>query len=516
MSEAPNTENEQCSADGFAPPTGEQPAFRRPTLDDAWLLLIPLGLLAVAAYSSTPPHDFWWHLRTGQIIAQSRSIPTVDLFTYTQPGAPWMNQAWLSQIGMYLTYQTGGSALITTVHAFLIACGYALAALAAVRASRDAPAAAIGTLAAAASGIFAWAVVRPQSISFLLFGTLVWIIEADRSAARRALWGLPFLFAFWANLHAAFIFGLLLLGLYVIARFADALAARRRPTGADFALLVLALASVLAISLNPAGPAGMARYLLGFMQSHTTQQYNEEFQPLALRSQAGIVYFGIAATVFLIGYVRRIRIPLYHLLALMVFGALSLYYVRAVPWFGMAAAPAFALIISGKPRPVRQGRAAFNAAFLILLTLLALLNLPAARRHLPSTPGVGHPVEKNSTPWAAAEALCQMGGSPRVFNEIGFGSYLEWACPALPVFVDTRFELYDDALWQDYINVSVARWDWEAILARYGVNAILLSKADRADQQSLIDAARASGAWRVKYEDDAAILFVKLPASTAG
>ena len=72
----------------------------------------------------------------------------------------------------------------------------------------------------------------------------------------------------------------------------------------------------------------------------------------------------------------------------------------------------------------------------------------------------------------------RLGGNVRVFNEIAFGSYMEWACPAVPVFMDTRFELYDEALWRDYIAVSDGRWDWEAILARYGVDTILAGKAE--------------------------------------
>ena len=187
--------------------------MRHPTLDDVWLAFVPLiALFLLMGRSTIPPHDFWWHLRTGQIILESRSIPTVDLFTYTRAGAPWLNQAWLSQVGMYLTYQAGGAPLIIALHAIFVATGYVLTLFAARRASGQTRAAAIATLAVILFSAQGWLPVRPQSISYLLFGALVWIIEADRAGSRRAVWGLPLLFALWANLHGAFIFGLLLSG----------------------------------------------------------------------------------------------------------------------------------------------------------------------------------------------------------------------------------------------------------------------------------------------------------------
>ena len=68
------------------------------TLDDVWLLAPVLGMMAWLASAPVGPEDFWWHLRTGQIIAQTGQIPNTDLFTFSRAGLPWTNQAWLAQL----------------------------------------------------------------------------------------------------------------------------------------------------------------------------------------------------------------------------------------------------------------------------------------------------------------------------------------------------------------------------------------------------------------------------------
>ena len=45
----------------------------------------------------------------------------------------------------------------------------------------------------------------------------------------------------------------------------------------------------------------------------------------------------------------------------------------------------------------------------------------------------------------------------RLFNEMGYGSYLDWALyPGTQVFVDPRVELYPLAIWQDYLAIRDA------------------------------------------------------------
>jgi len=74
----------------------------------------------------------------------------------------------------------------------------------------------------------------------------------------------------------------------------------------------------------------------------------------------------------------------------------------------------------------------------------------------------------------------------------------------VPVFIDPRIELCPLAQWDDYFALSQARYDWEAILERYGVDTLLLH---RELQEPLIEAATADPDWEYCYQDEQAMIF---------
>src|SRR5574337_51520 len=64
--------------------------------------------------------DFWWHLKTGEIIVTTRSIPTADLFSFTCAGRPFILQNWLVELIYYGTYRTGGLPLLVALNTALL------------------------------------------------------------------------------------------------------------------------------------------------------------------------------------------------------------------------------------------------------------------------------------------------------------------------------------------------------------------------------------------------------------
>ena len=94
----------------------------------ALLFTLVLGLFAVEIKDP----DFWWHLKTGQYIYQSGSLPVSDPFAYTSlqkdPLNPEskripfiLNQYWLAQVVFYRTYHFFGLEGIIFLRASLLA-----------------------------------------------------------------------------------------------------------------------------------------------------------------------------------------------------------------------------------------------------------------------------------------------------------------------------------------------------------------------------------------------------------
>jgi hypothetical protein len=92
----------------------------------------------------------------------------------------------------------------------------------------------------------------------------------------------------------------------------------------------------------------------------------------------------------------------------------------------------------------------------------------------------------------------------RLFHTTGFGSYLIWAAPEQPVFIDPRFEFYPVEQIDD-CRFAGAGYNVEEVMDRYRIDGLLL---DRKSQKKLEERARASGRWREVYRDATAVLMV--------
>jgi hypothetical protein len=500
-----------------AMPQSPSPRQPWPTLATLWRWVVPVGLFIRLCLSSIYPNDFWWHVRTGLITLQTGQLPTVDLFSYTQAGQPWINQAWLMQVALALLHQAGGVPLVILAHALIITGGYTLV-LAVCAPRYGLRLSVLATVLGVAVSIKNFA-VRPQTVSFLGFGLLLCLIEAHRRERKHLLWWAVPLFAVWVNAHGAFIFGVAGLGFYVVGCLWDGLYARARGrapgrgvwTSPPRDLLILAaqgLAGLAALMLNPQGPVGIAGYILGFFQSKATIELNIEFSPLIIRELDGQL-FALATLVLIVARLRGdVRLETGQTLGVLAFAAMTLFSRRAAPWYGMWLIPILAAALQGwlrSPRPLNVGKPLLNRLILGLLILMALTALPFWRPAL-SALMARSPLLSDDTPVAATTFLCETApAGTHGFAPLAFAGYLVYACPDLPVFVDTRIELYAAEHWRDYLALHNARYDWQAIADRYAMDYLFV-QPDK--QKDLVAAAAASPAWREIYRDEQAVIFL--------
>src|SRR5215467_15425176 len=65
--------------------------------------LIVLTVLTVRDRFNDP--DLWWHLKTGEIIWNTHSIPQTDVFSFTTNQHAWTAHEWLSQVAIYAAWR---------------------------------------------------------------------------------------------------------------------------------------------------------------------------------------------------------------------------------------------------------------------------------------------------------------------------------------------------------------------------------------------------------------------------
>jgi hypothetical protein len=464
-------------------------------------------LSAIWGWGEIAPNDFWWHIRTGQVILETGRIPHTDLYTFTHADDPYVYQSWLMEMGLYLVYRLGGAPLTIFVHAVLIVSGYLLLQIGLLQLTQhNARVASALTIGAAALSMQDWA-VRPQGISFFLFGLTLFLLIQYRRRRGYWLWWCPLVFLVWVNAHGGFIFGLALLGSFVIGRMWDArLEAEALPWRE---VIFPGVLSGAALAANPVGLLGIIHYVLSFASHPATRTLNIEFRPLTVTTGLGVIFVAIVITLVVVCLRRHYRPATFELLALLIFGLLALSAVRNLPWFGFVSASVVAVVLTQGALgrlTVERGRSGANALLLALLVGVAVICLPWFRPAFRSW-NARRGVVKRETPISATAYLCsKLPAQARVFNEMSYGSYMSWGCPRLPVFIDTRFELYSLPEWHEYLMISAGRFDWQRWLDQHGITHLLLSPEN---QSYLIAAASQSPCWKEIYRDDVSVILAR-------
>jgi hypothetical protein len=490
--------------------------------DGRWPLTLPrlFIILAVALPGivaqahQLPTNDFFWHLAMGREIVQRGGVPVTDSWSFTQSGEPFFNQPWLAQVIYYGLERLGGIPLILLVHGLLLAATFALLLVTCLRRVNDVRlCAAVLLLVVAPLTVTNWG-VRPQAFAYPLFAAFLFVMTDYRvqaggpSAARwHRLWTLPPLMVLWVNLHGSFMLG----GLLVFVVFV--VEALRRASGRTGALgwnrlarlLVIGMAVGVAMLLNPRGIAVLG-YLRGLTGADTVRLLVTEWQSPTLADFSGVAFHLVLLALIALFAFTRLGLPdtvdgvLAGVFLLLAFAA-----VRNVVWFGIAIAPVLVGVLGkamprGAPEP---GSVPANWIITAFLAALAIVTSGWVRPALPER----FALLDRDTPVAAAEAFQAMHPRPqRLFHELGYGSYLIWAVPDQPVFVDGRMELYPLQQATDYIVVSNG-YDVDRLLGKYRIDGTLLSKLQ---QGPLVAALRQHEGWQRVYEDDVAVLF--LPA----
>src|SRR5882672_1023317 len=83
-------------------------------------------IFTIAARQILDP-DFWWHLKTGQFLFETRSIPHTDIFSNAFAGKEWITHEWLSEVFIYAVYRVLGFGGLMVSFALLVTAGFAIA-----------------------------------------------------------------------------------------------------------------------------------------------------------------------------------------------------------------------------------------------------------------------------------------------------------------------------------------------------------------------------------------------------
>jgi hypothetical protein len=472
-----------------------QPA-RSLTILQLWQVLAVALPVIGALLVSLPSVDLAYQLRAGGELLDTGSIPRADTYTFTVEGAAWLNQQWGAQAVLALVHRAAGWEGLAVLRAALVGATFALVLWACRRAGAGPRQAALLTLAAFTVSIGALA-LRPQLSGLLLFAAAV-ALATDRRRHPMRLWLLVPLTAVWANVHGSFFLGPAIAGIAWLEDLHD------RDPGARRSFAIGAL-TTLATLANPF-LAGVWGYALGLSTSPLIANSITEWQPTSIRTPLGALFFASALGVVAL-IARRSRVtPWPTLLWLGALFVLGVYAQRGMAWWPIGAAVvAAALIERPAVESVRLERPRrLNDVLVGLLVVAVVILLPWWKEPDPETGRDGLVSYAPSALTAELRALATP--DDRLLAPQPWGSWFEYAIPDLPVFVDSRFELFGADVWDEYVGLVNLREGWQDVLDRRGVTIVVI---DPERTGGLGEHLAAEPAWRLAYADDAGSIFVR-------
>ena len=462
--------------------------------------LLALCVLTVQSRFNDP--DLWWHLKVGESIWHTRSIPSTDSFSYSTGGHAWIAHEWLSEVLIYAAYLSGDYSglmlLLAALVAGVVLATYVLCSIY----SGNVKTALVGGLMAWLFGTVGFA-LRPLMLGNLFLVLEVLVIHLARTRNRRWAWILLPLFGFWVNCHPSWVLGIIVLialwlcglrGFRAGSLVAEAMGASERRFWAWIILLCAAM-----LLVNPIG-IKLPLYPFDVLFRQTANLANvSEWRALDLNDPRGMALFGVAGLIFLLVLVQRLELRLFELALLALGTGLALRHHRMLGVFGILAAPLVCRLIANHwegynaQRDSRPG----NILMMSLAAAVTIWGFPDRRS-----------LEKqvaDNNPAGAVAFIRRAGLSGPMLNDYAWGGYLLWALPEQKVFIDGRTDIFDwTGVLAEYGRWATLEEDPARLPDKYGVKYCLL----RRDAPMARVLPYVSG-WREVYRDGLAIIFAR-------
>jgi hypothetical protein len=443
---------------------------------------------ALAMLQAPADSDMFWHLQQGERTLSFGQVLTTDTWSFTRAGAQYNTGAWLGDVLMaWVAYRFDWLG-IDVLRALLVGCAAFFTARVVLRVQPHVGWSSAPILGAILVSRMVWG-DRPQLFTLALFPLVLDILFAWRLEGRtRRLAALPVVFLLWANLHNAFVIGLVAVAIFAIDVWLEGDRPMRVPA------LATLVACVIATQLNPVGGGAVAR---AAAYGALLPGWIVEDRALDVLSGAGLVFAMLLLAAIGAGMLRgregiaaRLGAPLLWPGLIAPFTVLALAIQRETPYACMILAPFVAAMLPdalGRPRVVAptMPRVAGIAIVAVLVVVLALEAAVAAPRE----------ADLSAYPVGALHLLDQQPREAHLLNEYDWGGYLIRSSDH-PTFIDGRGEaLFVPDVLNDFQRVVALAPGYRDVLKKWDI-ALVLLRPDR----PLVGALREDG-WRVYAEE---------------
>jgi hypothetical protein len=512
------------------------PAETRESTLLGWLMpsvadLIFIALLASLLFSPLSVKllgdaGIGWHIRTGQLILITHTIPREDPFS-TQIHRPWIAWEWLYDVIVGRLEASAGLNGVVWFTAAVIAAVFAFLFRLLMKRGTDLLVALVLTVLAMVSSMIHF-LARPHVLSWLLALVWFWVLvfaETTPHHDNRWLWLLPALMPIWVNVHGGFLLGLVLLAFFWAGSLWDWLhlkesrieeAFQKIRAGKRVRDLTLAgLASTAATLLNPHGwrlHGHIYSYLTNrFFMDHIEEFQSPNFHGLGLKCFLVLLLIAVAALA-----ANGRKLPASEILVVLFAVYAGLYSSRNIPVSSILLAASIGPLIpplSAKAFPLRMAAvdSTLRGHLWPILATIATFVIAANGGRIGSSVVADAHFDPQRMPVEAVNFLERAGVKDPIFSPDYWGGYILYRLyPRNQVAIDDRHDFYGEPFLRDYLRAMHVEPGWENFLKGQSW-LVLPSKA------ALTVVLDKTPEWKAVYSDEVATVFTasQIPPQSA-
>ena len=459
--------------------------------------------------------DTGYHIRAGEYIIDTLSIPKHDIFSFISPALPWTAHEWLSEVIMGAIHRAAGMTGVVIFFSFMISLVYYLMFKIIRGYNGNILAASFITLLVLATSQIHW-LARPHIFSFVLMVVWYYLLDNYQYQHEDYLYFLAPMMLLWVNLHGGFMAGFILIGIYLfgnVVMFITSEDSKKDIHRQKVKKLGLVTVVCLLVCLiNPYTyhillfPFKLASNK--FLMDNVLEFLSPNFHSLPVKCFEFFMLLSLALFA-----VSRIRLNIIELTMILLFTHMSLYSARYIPLFAIIVAPV--LVKQAEPM-LEQSGGKFISFFKKRASNISLIDASARGYLWPilavalvavlvAKGKIEHSFDEKIKPVAAVEFLKKETLHGNMFDNDEFGDYIIYAAwPQYKVFFDGRSDMYGTDIAKEYLKVIVFEQEWEKTIEKYDITWIIYN-ANSVFSRFLLQ----NDDWKLIYADKVANIFLK-------
>ncbi|HRY36878.1 MAG TPA: hypothetical protein P5230_03320 [Candidatus Magasanikbacteria bacterium] len=398
--------------------------------------------------------DFGWHLRFGKEWLENGFFPYTDGYTYPHLGQIWVNHEWGGDLLYWIIYKNIGYYPLVLVIPLLVLAAFWIAQKTYGK---------YGLEATLVTTFLVWAdyhifAPRLAMFSLIFFAIFLYTLQNIEKTKLYRFW--PLLFWLWSFLHGSFTLGFIVIGIYFTGNLLNCFFQKYYPRlvlgqswkkETFYKVSLWGLISLVAIFINPYGwllPKETVSYFFyDFYKTHVTEWLASNTFPIFWKT-------GLFIAPALVAVFWQVKKKVFSWAELLLFLGLlyiSFKYKRQVIYLALFCQPLFSSFLAQikesflaipKWKLFLENKNTKITAFVIGIFLILYscqLYFPYIKIYKdvwPHIKEIGQYMPVDAVEFLNREINSEY--KVKIFNEFGWGAYMNWTLPQGLVFLDGR------------------------------------------------------------------------------